>query len=120
MILLIFFIGHPNILTLIECLHDSQFIFAVLPFCNRGELFSLVDSSGAMPEDQCRYWFKQILSGLAYLQSRYICHRDMSLENVLLHNNTSMVSCWPYSVSNESIYHSADNRFWPCRWYSRR
>jgi serine/threonine protein kinase len=64
----------------------------VLPFCNGGELFSVVESGGAMDEAQCRHWFSQVLAGLSYLQSRFICHRDMSLENVLLDGNISKVS----------------------------
>lgn len=77
----------------IECLHDSDFIYAVLPFCNGGELFSVVESGGAMDERECRHWFTQVLAGLSYLQSRYICHRDMSLENVLLDGDISKVLC---------------------------
>ncbi|ETW00835.1 CAMK protein kinase [Aphanomyces invadans] len=83
--------GHPHVLTLVECLHDPEFIYAVLPFCRGGELFSLVETGGAMDEDECRHWFGQVLRGVAYLQSRYICHRDMSLENVLLDGNTSKI-----------------------------
>lgn len=63
----------------------------MLPFCNGGELFSVVESGGAMDELECRHWFTQVLAGLSYLQSRYICHRDMSLENVLLDGNVSKV-----------------------------
>ncbi|RLN91016.1 hypothetical protein BBJ28_00007381 [Nothophytophthora sp. Chile5] len=81
--------GHENVLTL--CLHDADFIYAVLPFCNGGELFSVVESGGAMEEAECRHWFTQVLAGLSYLQSRYICHRDMSLENVLLDGDTSKI-----------------------------
>lgn len=75
----------------IECLHDADFIYAVLPFCNGGELFSVVESGGAMDERECRHWFTQVIAGLSYLQSRYICHRDMSLENVLLDGDISKV-----------------------------
>lgn len=63
----------------------------MLPFCNGGELFSVVESGGAMDERECRHWFTQVLAGLSYLQSRYICHRDMSLENVLLDGDISKV-----------------------------
>ncbi|EGZ24569.1 hypothetical protein PHYSODRAFT_325679 [Phytophthora sojae] len=90
--------GHENVLTLIECLHDADFIYAVLPFCNGGELFSVVESGGAMEEAECRHWFTQVLAGLSYLQSRYICHRDMSLENVLLDGDTSKIIDFGLSI----------------------
>lgn len=83
----------------IECLHDPDFIYAVLPFCNGGELFSVVESGGAMDERECRHWFTQVLAGLSFLQSRYICHRDMSLENVLLDGDISKVLLRVYMCS---------------------
>ncbi|KAG7386087.1 hypothetical protein PHYPSEUDO_000679 [Phytophthora pseudosyringae] len=90
--------GHENVLTLLECLHDADFIYAVLPFCNGGELFSVVESGGAMEEAECRHWFTQVLAGLSYLQSHYICHRDMSLENVLLDGDTSKIIDFGLSI----------------------
>lgn len=79
--------GHENILAIFECLENADFIFAVMPYCNGGELFTSVETKGAMQESQALYWFRQIISGLSYIQSRFICHRDMSLENVLIHDN---------------------------------
>jgi serine/threonine protein kinase len=84
----------------IECLHDADFIYAVLPFCNGGELFSVVESGGAMDERECRHWFTQVIAGLSYLQSRYICHRDMSLENVLLDGDISKVRAQPSATAD--------------------
>jgi len=38
-----------------------------------------------------RYWFNQILDGLSYLQRMGVCHRDMSLENILVDDYTRSV-----------------------------
>lgn len=72
--------GHPHVLSLVECLQDTSSIFAVMPFCAGGELFSCVETHGAFGEVQAREYFVQIVAGLSYLHLRHICHRDMSLE----------------------------------------
>mmetsp|Transcript_15814 Transcript_15814/g.29370 ORF Transcript_15814/g.29370 Transcript_15814/m.29370 type:complete len:226 (+) Transcript_15814:76-753(+) len=62
-----------------------------MPYCSGGDLFGVVvkfaeESNGeiGMPEPVARYWFRQILWGLHHLQSVGVCHRDLSLENVLV------------------------------------
>ncbi|KAL7558126.1 hypothetical protein ACA910_013182 [Epithemia clementina (nom. ined.)] len=40
--------------------------------------------AGGMPEPVARHCFRQILQGLHTLQRHGICHRDLSLENVLM------------------------------------
>lgn len=74
---------HPNILTALECCHDAENIYSILEFCDGGELYDVIEESGAMPEAVARGFFRQILLGLGHLQNLGIAHRDLSLENVL-------------------------------------
>jgi serine/threonine protein kinase len=67
-----------------ECTFDNRNVYSVLPFCDGGELFSRIEESGALPEQQCKMYFRQIMTGMLYIHQKGICHRDMSLENVLL------------------------------------
>jgi serine/threonine protein kinase len=76
--------GHPNIMGQICCLSDASHIYSVMRFCNGGELYDYVDANGVMNEPSARNLFRQILSGLSHLQSIGVCHRDMSLENLLI------------------------------------
>jgi serine/threonine protein kinase len=80
-----------------------------------------------MEEAECRHWFTQVLAGLSYLQSRYICHRDMSLENVLLDGDTSKVGEHKFiaalvgtrfSLRGVSASRAVDHRLRPVDWYS--
>ena len=77
--------GHANVLGIVDVVFDDQYVYAVLPYCNGGELFSVIEERGAMTQPQARHFFGQIARGLVYLHSHAVCHRDMSLENVLLH-----------------------------------
>ena len=55
-----------------------------MPYCDGGELFDYVSDTGALEEEVARNLFLQLLTGLEYLQQMGICHRDMSLENLLI------------------------------------
>lgn len=83
--------GHPNVLRQIECVEDAENIYSIMPYCNGGELFDHVAESGALEEEMARQLFLQILAGLEYLQQMGICHRDMSLENLLLNAENQCV-----------------------------
>lgn len=77
--------GHAHVQRLVASLEDADTIYAVCPFYAGGELFSLIETRGAgLPEDQARGLFCQIAAGLEYMHARRLCHRDLSLENILL------------------------------------
>lgn len=95
---------HPNVLGLKEVLQDNEHLWSVMPFCRGGDLFGVVLEvaerrqekeaelgAGGMLEPVARYWFRQLLFGLHYLQTRGICHRDLSLENILVDVNHCLV-----------------------------
>ena len=46
----------------------------------------------ALPEDEARPLFHQILSGVSFAHNQHICHRDLKLENILY------VVCLPYLI----------------------
>lgn len=90
--------GNPHVLGSVEVLQDDDFLFSVMPYCRSGDLFGIVVShaednngEGGMSEPVARYWFRQILQGLHYLQQRGVCHRDLSLENILVDETNCLV-----------------------------
>ena len=52
-----------------------------------GDLFDYLANTGSFKEEECRYYFKQLLKGIHYLHWRGFCHRDLKPENILLDNN---------------------------------
>jgi len=73
-----------NVIRFLECLQDENHVYSVMEFCPGGELYEYIEANGAQREDVARGLFSQLLSGVAHLRSMGVCHRDLSLENVLI------------------------------------
>lgn len=64
-----------------------EIAYIVLEYVKGGELWDFVGITGEFHENVCRYYFKQILSAIHYMNSSGIVHRDLKLENILLDEN---------------------------------
>lgn len=67
----------------LDVLTDNTKLYSIMPFCNGGELFDVLENRTKFTEEEARYWFVQILNGIETMQRAGICHRDISLENLL-------------------------------------
>jgi serine/threonine protein kinase len=77
---------HPNVMALFEVIDTRMNVNLVMEMCNGKSLYHYIKKKESMrlPESQCRVIFKQIVSGLAYLHSNDIVHRDLKLDNILI------------------------------------
>ncbi|KAJ0394861.1 hypothetical protein P43SY_002502 [Pythium insidiosum] len=79
--------GHPHVVALRDCFidADSDAVFLVTEFCERGDLLAVVNarSTSLAPSEALQLMF-QIVSGVAFLHAHGIAHRDLSLENILV------------------------------------
>ena len=75
-------LSHPDIVKMIEFYGTEDAYYIVNEYCSGGELFE--KAVGYLSETQISVIFKQILSGLSYLHSNNIVHRDLKLENILI------------------------------------
>lgn len=76
---------HPSILTLFTFFEDSNYVYLVLELAHNGALHRyLVDKQKTLTEFEAANILSQVVSGLQYLHSNNIMHRDMSMSNLLL------------------------------------
>ncbi len=66
-----------------------------------GEFFPFVQHAD-FTESLTRHYFAQLMEGVAYLHSKEVCHRDLSLENILLDGADVLKICdFGLAVSGE-------------------
>ena len=75
---------HVNVVHLLEVLATAKRVYFVFELCPNGELFDRVAAAGRFSEAQARFYFGQLLNGLAYCHAVGVAHRDLKPENLLL------------------------------------
>lgn len=83
-------VDHPNLLRVYEFFEDDCNFYIVLEFCSGGDLFNRVVEVKRFEENEASLIMAQILSGVTYLHSKKIIHRDLKLENVLLEDRENL------------------------------
>lgn len=95
-----------HVMTTTAVWQDETHLYSIMPYCAYGDLYGVVcnyvaenslshhghgdSSTVATPEPVARYFFRQILRGLHTLQANGICHRDLSLENIMVDSNRNV------------------------------
>eukprot|EP00586_Coscinodiscus_wailesii_P015150 CAMPEP_0172508528 /NCGR_PEP_ID=MMETSP1066-20121228/212730_1 /TAXON_ID=671091 /ORGANISM="Coscinodiscus wailesii, Strain CCMP2513" /LENGTH=410 /DNA_ID=CAMNT_0013286539 /DNA_START=168 /DNA_END=1400 /DNA_ORIENTATION=- len=92
------FMVEKKVLIPVNVWADNRNLYSILPYANGGELFDHLDTHEKFTEPEARYWMRQILCGLGYLQKVGICHRDISLENLIVHNGTCIIMDYGMSL----------------------
>jgi len=77
--------GHRHVLTYTDLCQTDTHMFLVLPYCNGGELFGIIEEQGKLDAGAAQALFRQMVDGVAFLGRASVCHRDLSLENMLVH-----------------------------------
>ncbi|XP_075087490.1 serine/threonine-protein kinase SAPK3-like [Nicotiana tabacum] len=97
---------HPNIVRFKEVLLTPTHLAIVMEYAAGGELFAKICSAGRFSEDEARFFFQQLISGVSYCHSMEICHRDLKLENTLLDGSPMPRKICDFSYSKSGLLHS--------------
>lgn len=77
-------IDHPNIARLYNVYEDANFVYMVLEVCKGGELLDAIIKRKQLSEVESVLVGRQMIWAVNYLHAKYIAHRDLKLENLLL------------------------------------
>ena len=96
---------HDNIVDLKDIVYEKPVgrprkqLCMIMELLSGGELFSEVVDNGGLSEDQARFYFRQILLGMAYCHARKLVHRDIKLENLLLTGDKQLVKIADFGLA---------------------
>ena len=84
--------NHPNIVKFIDIKKTKKHYYIVMEYCNGGELSKALQNyqlkhGKALNEELVQYLMRQIISAFKTLHNKGYMHRDIKLENILLHYN---------------------------------
>ncbi|XP_026661241.1 serine/threonine-protein kinase SAPK10-like isoform X2 [Phoenix dactylifera] len=98
---------HPNIIRFKEVILTPTHLAIVMEYASGGELFERICNAGRFSEDEARFFFQQLISGVSYCHSMQVCHRDLKLENTLLDGSMApRLKICDFGYSKSSVLHS--------------
>ncbi|KAK3414255.1 serine/threonine-protein kinase SRK2A [Eucalyptus grandis] len=98
---------HPNIIRFKEVILTPTHLAIVMEYAAGGELFERICNAGRFSEDEARYFFQQLISGVSFCHAMQICHRDLKLENTLLDGSPApRLKICDFGYSKSSVLHS--------------
>ncbi|KAK2657405.1 hypothetical protein Ddye_010457 [Dipteronia dyeriana] len=98
---------HPNIVRFKEVILTPTHLAIVMEYASGGELFERICNAGRFSEDEARFFFQQLISGVSFCHAMQVCHRDLKLENSLLDGSQApRLKICDFGYSKSSVLHS--------------
>jgi serine/threonine-protein kinase SRK2 len=102
---------HPHIIAFKKAVLTPTHLAIVMEYAGGGELFQRIASAPCQRfgEAQARFFFRQLLEGIAYVHAQGMAHRDLKLENALLMDSTPRprLCLCDFGYTKSEVLHSA-------------
>nr|XP_020451431.1 serine/threonine-protein kinase PLK3 [Monopterus albus] len=83
-------LSHKHVVKFSHHFEDHENIYIFLELCSRKSLAHIWKARHTLTEPEVRYYLRQIISGLKYLHSKGILHRDLKLGNFFVNENMEL------------------------------
>ena len=90
---------HINVIRARKILEDSENIYIIMEYCEKGDLFEHIVDEVCLDEKEAAYYFYQLINGLESLHKNGIVHRDLKPENLLINKN-NILKIIDFGLSN--------------------
>ncbi|XP_071988098.1 serine/threonine-protein kinase 33 isoform X1 [Engystomops pustulosus] len=80
-------VNHDHIIHLEEVYETPKRVYLVMELCEGGELRDFLQRRKRLSEGETRRVIHSLASAIAYLHKKDIVHRDLKLENILVHSD---------------------------------
>lgn len=84
---------HDNIIRLYASVEDEKFIYLILEYASKGNLFFLIRNRKTLTEDEAFFFFIQTCAGIYFLHKNGLIHRDIKPENLLIEEDNILKIC---------------------------
>lgn len=119
--------AHEHLVSIIGVVTRGLPKVLVLTYCDRGELLSILrqraETGSPVAAGQKHQWCRDVASGMCYLASQKLVHRDLACRNVLLANamvakvaDFGMSRMMQGNAEENSTYYRASTGLMPIRW----
>ena len=84
------YLNHPNIVKFQEVKKSRKHLYIIMEYCNGGDLSNALQkyikkNGKPFNEKIVQHFMKQIISAFRHIHEKKIIHRDVRLDNILLH-----------------------------------
>ena len=97
-------LNHNNLVYLHDFFIEETYVFYILEYCGKGNLFRYLNTKITINRDEIRDIFYKICQGIKYLHDKDIIMRDIKPENVVLNEDMTPKLCdfgWASSLSDK-------------------